>query len=41
MDATWISDSDRALAVINIQKATQYYNVRLTATSWADLGARQ
>ena len=33
-----VSDADRALASANIQKAAQYYSVRLTVTSWVDLG---
>ena len=33
-----VSDADRALAFINIQKAAQYYRVHLTVTSWVDLG---
>jgi hypothetical protein len=35
-----VSDADRALAFLNIQRAAQYYNVRLTVTSWVDLGVR-
>jgi hypothetical protein len=35
-----VSDSDRALAFVNIQKAAQYYSVHLTVTSWVDLGIR-
>ena len=34
-----VSDADRALAFVNIQKAAQYYSVRLTVTSWVDLGS--
>ncbi len=32
------SDSDRALAFANIQKAAKYYDVDLSETSWRDLG---
>jgi hypothetical protein len=34
-----VSDADRALAFVNIQKAARYYSVHLTVTSWVDLGA--
>jgi hypothetical protein len=34
------SDSDRALAFANIQKAAKYYDVDLSETSWHDLGVR-
>jgi hypothetical protein len=33
-----VSDSDRALAFANIEKAASYYNVNLTETSWRELG---
>jgi hypothetical protein len=33
-----VSDSDRALAFANIEKAAKYYNVDLSETSWHDLG---
>ena len=33
-----VSDSDRALAFANIEKAAKYYNVNLSETSWHDLG---
>lgn len=32
------SESDRALAFANIQKAAKYYDVDLSETSWRDLG---
>ena len=32
-----VSDDDRALAFANIEKATSYYGVNLTETSWHDL----
>jgi hypothetical protein len=32
-----VSDEDRALAFANIEKAAEYYNVRLSETSWRDL----
>ena len=35
-----VSDSDRALAFANIEKAAKYYSVDLSETSWHDLGAR-
>ena len=35
---TGVSDSDRALAFANIEKAATYYGVNLTETSWRDLG---
>jgi len=35
---TDVSDSDRALAFANIQKAAVYYDVHLSVTSWLDLG---
>jgi hypothetical protein len=35
---TGVSDSDRALAFANIQKAAGYYAVNLAETSWHDLG---
>jgi hypothetical protein len=33
-----VSDSDRALAFANIEKAAKYYDVNLAETSWHDLG---
>jgi hypothetical protein len=33
-----VSDTDRALAFANIEKAAKYYNVDLSETSWHDLG---
>jgi len=33
-----VSDADRALAFTNIEKAANYYNVKLAETSWRDLG---
>ena len=33
-----VSDSDRARAFANIEKAAKYYNVNLSETSWHDLG---
>src|SRR5277367_3980137 len=35
---TGVSDTDRALAFANIQKAAKYYNVDLSEASWRDLG---
>jgi hypothetical protein len=35
-----VSDSDRALAFANIEKAAKHYNVDLSETSWHDLGVR-
>ena len=35
---TDVSDSDRALAFANIEKAASYYGVELSETSWRDLG---
>jgi hypothetical protein len=35
-----VSDADRTLAFINIQKAAKHYNVHLSVTSWVDLGVR-
>jgi hypothetical protein len=35
---TGVSDSDRALAFANIEKAAQHYGVNLRETSWHDLG---
>ncbi len=35
-----VSDSDRALAFANIEKAAKHYNVNLSETSWHDLGVR-
>ncbi len=36
-----VSDEDRALAFANIEKAAEYYNVRLSETSWHDLGVHR
>ena len=33
-----VSDDDRALAFLNIEKAAKYYNVDLSETSWRQLG---
>jgi hypothetical protein len=33
-----VSDADRALALINIQKAAAYYGVHHKVESWIDLG---
>jgi hypothetical protein len=33
-----VSDADRALAFTNIEKAANYYDVKLSETSWHDLG---
>lgn len=33
-----VSDTDRALAFANIEKAARYYGVNLAETSWLDLG---
>ena len=33
-----VSDADRALAFANIEKAADYYNVKLSETSWHNLG---
>ena len=35
---TDVSEEDRALAFVNIEKAAQHYNVNLSETSWHDLG---
>ena len=35
---TGVSDTDRALAFANIQKAAKYYNVDLSEASWRELG---
>jgi len=35
-----VSDSDRALAFANIEKAAKHYKVNLSETSWHDLGVR-
>ena len=32
-----VSDADRALAFLNIEKAASYYGVNLAETSWHDL----
>jgi hypothetical protein len=34
---TGVSDEERALAFANIQKAAEYYGVKLSETSWRDL----
>jgi hypothetical protein len=34
-----VSDADRALAFVNIEKAAKYYGVDLSETSWHALGA--
>ena len=33
-----VSDADRALAFVNIEKAEDYYEVKLAETSWRDIG---
>jgi hypothetical protein len=33
-----VSDTDRALAFVNIEKAASYYGVSLAETSWQELG---
>ncbi len=33
-----VSDADRALAFVNIEKAAKYYDVNLSETSWHDMG---
>jgi len=33
-----VSDADRDLAFANIEKAANYYNIKLAETSWRDLG---
>ena len=33
-----VSDEDRALAFVNIEKAAKYYGVNLSETSWHELG---
>ena len=33
-----VSDADRALAFANIEKAANYYDVKLVETSWHELG---
>ena len=33
-----VSEADRALAFANIEKAAQYYSVRLSETSWHQFG---
>lgn len=35
---TDVSDTDRAVAFANIQKAAQYYGVRLSESDWHQLG---
>jgi hypothetical protein len=35
---TGVSDTDRALAFANIQKAARYYGVNLSETDWHQLG---
>ncbi|MGA8222785.1 MAG: DUF6582 domain-containing protein [Candidatus Acidiferrales bacterium] len=37
---TGVSDSDRALAFANIEKAAKYYGVELSETSWHQLGVQ-
>jgi hypothetical protein len=37
---TGVSDEDRALAFANIEAAAKYYGVKLSETSWHDLGVR-
>ena len=32
-----VSDADRALAFVNIEKAAKYYDVNLAETSWHNL----
>jgi hypothetical protein len=32
-----VSDADRALAFANIEKAAEYYDIKLAETSWHDL----
>jgi hypothetical protein len=36
-----VSDTDRALAFANIQKAARYYGVQVAEESWRDLGKSQ
>ena len=33
-----VSDADRVLAFVNIEKAANYYGVTIAETSWHDLG---
>ena len=33
-----VSDEDRALAFVNIEKAAKYYSVNLSETNWHELG---
>ncbi len=33
-----VSDEDRALAFVNIEKAAKYYGVNLSETNWHELG---
>ncbi|MGA9062208.1 MAG: DUF6582 domain-containing protein [Terracidiphilus sp.] len=33
-----VSDDDRALAFVNIEKAAKYYGVNLSETNWHELG---
>ncbi|MGE5324550.1 MAG: DUF6582 domain-containing protein [Actinomycetota bacterium] len=33
-----VSDEDRALAFVNIEKAAKYYGVNLSETNWRELG---
>lgn len=35
---TGVSDDDRALAFVNIEKAAKYYDVDLAETNWHELG---
>lgn len=37
---TGVDDDDRALAFANIKKAAVFYGVRITETSWKDLGVK-
>ena len=34
-----VSDEDRALAFVNIEKAAKYYGVNLSETNWHELGS--
>ena len=34
-----VSDADRELAFVNIEKAAEYYGVNLSETNWHELGA--
>ncbi len=35
-----VSDADRELAFVNIEKAAEYYGVILSETNWHELGSR-